>query len=83
MNVPEIASLPVKLPFVTRWIRRRRLARMRKALLASSLLHQSVFRLIRHEGMSIDRAAWHLHLPSQRVEKLLTEVIIMLTEAAR
>lgn len=83
MNVPEFASLLETLPLIQRWIRRRRLARMRKALLASSPLHQSVFRLIRHEGMSVEQAARHLHLPSRRVEKLLTEVIIMLTEAAR
>lgn len=83
MNVPEIASLLETLPPIQRWIRRRRLARMRKALLALSPAHQSVFRMIRFEEMSIERAATHLHLPSQRVEKLLAEVIITLAEAAR
>lgn len=82
MNMPDIAGLLEKLPLVKAWIRQRRLARMRKALLALSPLHQNVFRMIRLEGLSVEIAARNLHLPSRQVERLLTEVIVALAEAA-
>lgn len=83
MKMPDIAGALEQLPLLKPWITRRRLARMRKALLALSPLHQEVFRLVRFEGMSAGKAAQHLQLPSRRVQQLLTEVIIALADAAR
>lgn len=83
MKMQGIAGLLEQLPLLKRWTMRRRLVRMRKALLALSPLHQSVFHMIRFEGMSVHQAAQQLRLPSRGVEKLLTEVIIALAEAAR
>lgn len=83
MKMPDIAGTLEQLPLLKPWITRRRLARMRKALLAMSQLHQEVFRLVRFEGMSVGKAAQHLQLPSRRVQQLLTEVIIALADAAR
>ncbi|HQS97921.1 sigma factor-like helix-turn-helix DNA-binding protein [Novosphingobium sp. 17-62-19] len=51
---------------------------MRKAVLALSPLHQSVFRMIRFERLSVEEAARQLDLDPQRVEELLTAVIIAL-----
>lgn len=83
MKMPDIAGALEQLPLLKSWITRRRLAHMGKALLALSPLHQEVFRLVRFEGMSVGQAAQHLQLPSRRVRRLLTEVIIALADAAR
>ena len=83
MSIPDIANLLDRLPQVRRSRRQRRLARMRKALFALSPLHLSVFRMMRLEGLSVAQVARKLHLPPQRIEALLIEVIIALAEAAR
>ena len=82
MRLPQLANLLDRLQPVRRWRKHRRLARMRKAVLALSPLHQNVFRMIRFERLSVEEAARQLDLDPQRVEELLTAVIIALVVAA-
>ena len=83
MGIQNIDDLLDRLTLVGRWRKHRRLARMRKAVLALSPPHQNVFRMIRLEGLSVEGTATQLGLDPQRVEELLTEVIIALVVAAR
>lgn len=83
MHMLNVANLLEKLPLLKRRKMHQRLSRMRHAMLALTPLHHSVFRLIRFEGLSVAAAASELDLPPQRVQELLTEVIIALAEAAR
>jgi DNA-directed RNA polymerase specialized sigma24 family protein len=82
MCLPQLAKLLDRLQPVRRWRKHRRLARMRKAVLALSPLHQSVFRMIRFESLLVEEAARQLDLDPQRVEELLTALIIALVVAA-
>ncbi|MBB3860885.1 DNA-directed RNA polymerase specialized sigma24 family protein [Novosphingobium hassiacum] len=63
--------------------RRRRLHAMRIALNSLPTFHQTVFRLIRFEGLSSTAAAEQLGVSLLQVEDALADVLVALVEANR
>ncbi|MDP3550668.1 MAG: hypothetical protein Q8R81_09745 [Novosphingobium sp.] len=72
-----------RLPLVGHLRRRRRLHAMRIALHSLPQFHQTVFRLMRFEGLSSTTAAEQLGVSLRQIEDALAEVLVALVEATR
>lgn len=72
-----------RLPFIGRLRRRRRLQAMRIALHSLPQFHQTVFRLMRFEGLSSTAAAEQLGVSLRQVEDALADVLVALVDATR